>query len=33
MADSAITSPLTSEAVQPLRDGVRGRVIGAADEG
>ncbi|HEY2707908.1 MAG TPA: FAD-dependent oxidoreductase, partial [Caulobacteraceae bacterium] len=33
MADSAIASPLTSEAVQPLRDRVRGRVLGAADEG
>ncbi len=33
MADSAMASPLTSEAVQPLRDRVRGRVLGAADEG
>jgi FAD/FMN-containing dehydrogenase len=33
MADSAITSPQTSEAVQPLRDQVRGPVLGAADEG
>jgi FAD/FMN-containing dehydrogenase len=33
MADSAITSPQTSEAVQPLRDQVRGRVFGAADDG
>src|SRR3954471_10413307 len=33
MADSAIASPLTGEAVQPLRDGVRGRVLSAADEG
>src|SRR5256885_12336311 len=33
MADSAIASPLTSEAVQPLRDRVRGLVIGAADGG
>jgi FAD/FMN-containing dehydrogenase len=33
MADAAITSPLTSEAVQSLRDQVRGRVLGAADEG
>ena len=33
MADSAIASPLTSEAVQALRDRVRGRVLSAADEG
>ncbi len=33
MADSAIASSLTSEAVQPLRDGVRGLVRSAADEG
>src|SRR3954466_13051969 len=33
MADSAIASPLSSEAVQPLRDGVRGGVLSAADEG
>jgi FAD/FMN-containing dehydrogenase len=33
MADSAIASSMTSEAVQPLRDQVRGRVIGAGDEG
>ena len=33
MADIAMASPLTSEAVQPLREQVRGRVITAADEG
>ena len=33
MADSAIASSGTSEAVQRLRDQVRGRVLGAADEG
>jgi FAD/FMN-containing dehydrogenase len=33
MADSAVASPLTSEALQPLRDRVRGRVLSAADEG
>ena len=33
MADSATSSPLTSEALQPLQDGVRGRVLAAADEG
>src|SRR5919205_823033 len=33
MADIAMTSPLSSEAVQPLREQVRGRVLTAADEG
>src|SRR3954468_5291391 len=33
MADSAIASPLTSEAVQPFRDRVRGLVLSATDEG
>ena len=33
MAGIAIGSPLTIEAVQALRDQVRGRVIGAGDEG
>jgi FAD/FMN-containing dehydrogenase len=33
MAGIAVDSPLTSEAVQPLREQVRGRVITAADEG
>jgi FAD/FMN-containing dehydrogenase len=33
MADSAIANAQTSEAVQPLRDQVRGRVLDAADEG
>jgi hypothetical protein len=33
MADIAVASPLTSEALQPLRDRVRGRVLSAADEG
>ena len=32
MADTAVASTLTSEAVQPLREQVRGRVITAADE-
>jgi len=33
MADSAIASSMTSEAVQPLRDQVRGQVLGAGDAG
>ena len=33
MADSATASPLSSQAVQSFGDGVRGRVLGAADEG
>jgi FAD/FMN-containing dehydrogenase len=33
MADIAMTSPLTSEAVEPLREQVRCRVFAAADEG
>ncbi|MGZ4203466.1 MAG: hypothetical protein ACXVRH_15570 [Thermoleophilaceae bacterium] len=33
MADSAIASSVTSEAVQSLRDRVRGLVLGAADAG
>lgn len=33
MADSAIASSVTSEAVQSLRDRVRGLVLGAGDEG
>src|SRR3954452_4942698 len=33
MASSAIANAQASEAVQPLRDQVRGRVLGAADEG
>src|SRR5919205_1072531 len=33
MADIAMTSPLSSEAVQPLPEQVRGRVLTAADEG
>ena len=33
MADLAVAGPVTSEAVKPLRDQVRGRVIAAADEG
>src|SRR5215467_7053906 len=33
MADSATASSVTSEAVQPLRDQVRGQVLGAGDDG
>src|ERR671935_3278506 len=33
MAEITMASPLTSEAVQPLREQVRGRVIAAEDEG
>src|SRR5919108_6228566 len=33
MADIGIASPLTGEAVQPLREQVRGRVITTSDEG
>jgi FAD/FMN-containing dehydrogenase len=33
MADTATVSALTSEAVHPLREQVRGRVVGAEDEG
>ena len=33
MAGTATVGPLTSEAVEPLREQVRGRVIAAEDEG